>query len=191
MSNHKKKRNRAPTSISARRRERQERERGRSHTGRVSLVVPTHDALRPDRGNFAFNVEADTDMQIAGNVLFETLKVLGYMGSEQILAGAVASICNTLQPEIRKEIVKHILQGHNLTVSGEVEEAYVCDLCGNKAPSKNMAHVNKERMPCSGELHKRVGFDAKMAPAFESLLNQGQQATAEAAKAGLWTPGQP
>lgn len=116
MSNRKK-----PTRTGSRRRQREAERKGQSHTARVGLVIPIHKGLRPEQGTFALNMQADTDFSLAGGIFFGSLEAMGYMKSPELVAGAVASVLNSLLPEMRKRVVQLMIQGLHLYVSDEVQ----------------------------------------------------------------------
>lgn len=108
--------------LSSRSKQRDAERRGQSHTARVSMVVPMHEALRPGQGAFTFNAQANTDISLISEIFLQSLSAMGYTRSPGLLAGAVSSVVNALYPEVRKAIVQMVMRGSTIRISPELED---------------------------------------------------------------------
>lgn len=157
-------------------------------TGRVNLRHPGHGMLRPGRLSSNFNAAAQTDMGLLTDVVLQTLTSLGYGTHPQLIAGALATVVNITNPEIRKMVVGLITQGKNLYVSPSV--SYTCTKCDKGVPEEDTVeedgvlyhNADHEEHYC-GTVTTEEGWSVTFGSTVPTLLTPEQEK--EAAEAGL------
>ncbi len=152
----------------ARARERKAQEKDDSRTARISITMPKHEWLRPDRTTSTKTVEADTDIGLLQEVLFTALQMVGFDKGPQLVVGAFASICNGFTKEVRLQLVQHLLAGTHMYINPS--ESYGCASCGSESTEDKHAKDD-----CDGTFEQQSGYSVHLGSTYEKLLTEEQQ----------------
>lgn len=155
-------------------------------TARILIGQESHPLLRPDRVSSAFNVQASTDLDLLAQLLFSAVDVLGFAKDGRMLVGAIASVINRMNVDLRKQVVGHVLAGNNLYVNRATQ--YNCKECGKEDLLDDQIHDDGDHV-CPGIPKEEETWVITNGRCFEPLIEVAGDK--DDAPSALWKPGDP